>query len=219
MTVKSGKGRGSKDPAPSQAPNVPNVIEAHFPRQVDGSPGMSVSSGDIPRTNVSIAPSSYTVYSGNASFVRLSQKVAPSESERKKDGSPYLLDVCPTICGRTERSQIIPNIPWQVLQEQNVAEWRCWMFIQRWRRFAHAQIRLDFKGRCWGLHGNLLNMYKSRVKGQTHKMDKDFPPGTLPNDGSRERAYPNAKYLDRSKPRPSEDYPLVSMTSRHRIMH
>ena len=208
MTVKSGKGRGSKDPAPSQAPDVPTVIEAHFPLQAGGSPG----------TEVSSAPSSYTVYSGNASFVRLNQMVAPNESERKKDGSPYLLDICPNLCGKTEREEIIPNIPWEVLQERNVAEWRCWLFIQNWRRFAHAQIRLEFKRRCWELHGNLLNMFKDRIKGHVNKLDKDFPPGTLPNDGSRERAYPNAKYLDRSKPRPSEDYPLVSKTTRHRIM-
>ena len=207
MTVKSGKGRGSKDPAPQQAPDVPSVIQAHFTPEAGGSPGSQLS-----------VPSSYTAYSGNAAFVRLNQMAAPHQSERKKDGSPYLLDLFPDICGTTERDKIIPNIPWQVLKERNVAEWRCWMLIQKWRRFIHVQTRLDFKKKCWGNYGSILNMFKDRVKGIANKLDRDFPPGTLPDDGSRERAYPNARYLDRYQPRPSEDVPLLSHVARHRIM-
>ena len=139
MTIRSGKGRGNKEAAP---PSVPNVVVAHYSGQVDGSPSMSVSSGDNPRTSVSASPSSYAVYGGNASFVRLRQRVADTEPERKKDGSPFLTDTCPAIEGITTRSQIIEGIPWQELQALNVAEWRCWKFIQNWRLLAHEAPRL-----------------------------------------------------------------------------
>ena len=211
MPVSTGKGRGS------------------YPKQMDGSP-----SGNTQETPG--APSGSTTSGGNVAFVRLTSAVASKEverkptefetrfaplTERKPDGSPYLVDLFPNICGTTERDSIIPHIPWKVLQQQNVAEWRCWSLIQRWRRFTHFMIRLAFKRRMWGIYGDLLKMFKYRAKGWKHHLDRDFPPGTLPDDGSRERAYPNAKHIDRSKPRPSEDYdyPVVSWTSRHRIMH
>ena len=208
MTVKSGKGRGSKDPAPQQAPDVPSVIQAHFTPEAGGSPGSQLS-----------VPSSYTAYSGNAAFVRLSQTVEPYQTERKKDGSPYLVDLCPNIDGTTPRDKIIPNIPWQLLKERNTAEWRCWIIIQRWRLFMHVKERLAFKKKCGNAHGALLCMFKDRTRGVTHWLDREYPPGTLPDDGSRESAYPNAKYLDRSQPRPSEDVPRLSHVARHRIMH
>ena len=167
MTLKSGKGRGSKDPAPPPVPDVPSVIQAHFTPEAGGSPESQLS-----------VPSSYTVYTGNAAFVRLSQTVEPDQTERKKDGSPYLVDLCPSICGTTPRDQIIPYLPWQLLKERNVAEWRCWVLIQRWRLFYHVMARKAFKKKCYAHLGALLCCYKDRTRGITHYLDREFPPET-----------------------------------------
>ena len=204
---------------------------------MDGSPGESSES-----STPYLLDSPETTTSGGSHFVRLTPAAASEPAERKPakeyrtmfeiivdphgdrkpDGTPYLVDLCPNINGSTERDKIIPAFPWKVLQEQNVAEWRCWKMIQGWRRFAHSKLRLAYKRRLWGIYGDLLKMYSYRLKGWKHHLDRDFPPGTLPDDGSREQAYPNARHINRSEPRPSEDYdhPVVkSWTSRHQIMH
>ena len=134
MPVSTGKGRGSQ-------------------KKTDGSPGENP---ENPGTS-----SDMTTSGGSHVFVRLTPAAAsepverkptteyrtiPVEVEvivepvgdRKPDGTPYLVDLFPNINGTTERDKIIPSFPWKVLKEQNVAEWRCWQLIQRWRRFAHS---------------------------------------------------------------------------------
>ena len=165
MTVKSGKGRGSQDPAPPQAPDVPTVIQANF----------TSTAGESPDVQHSV-PSSYVAYSGNAAFVRLNQAVDPNLTERKKDGSPYLIDACPDIHARTERDQLLPSVPWQLLKERKTAEWRCWIFIRRWRNFANYLIRKRFKKKCFAYIGHLLDCRVSRLKGRVHYLDAEFPP-------------------------------------------
>ena len=168
MTVKSGKGRSSKDPTPQQAPDVPTVIQANFTPTAGGSPGIQPS-----------VPSSYVAYSGNAAFVRLNQLVEPDLSERKKDGSPYLIDACPDIHAKTELDQLLPNVPFQLLKERGAAEWRCWVLVRRWRNFANYLIRKEFKGKCYAYLGHLLCCRKDRTRGRVHYLDREFPPETF----------------------------------------
>ena len=216
MSAKIGKGRGSQ-------------------KKEDGSPGATP---ETPGTS-SIVSAVTVTQGGSHKFVRLTSSPEPVERQptterrpifeyvvdphgaRKPNGNPYLVDLFPNINGNTERDRILPSFTGNQLREWNAAEWRCWQLIQRWRRFAHVKIRLAHKRRLWGIYGDFLKLFKNRLKGQVHHLDRDFPPGTLPDDGSRERAYPQARHIDRSVPRPSEDFdhPVVSWTSRHRIMH
>ena len=165
MTLKSGKGRGSQDPAPVQATVAPTVVQANFTSAAGESHGHS-----------SGIPSSYVAYTGHAAFVRLNQAVDPNVTDRKPDGSPYLIDACPDIHAGTKKDELLPHTPWQLLKEHKTFRWCCWTFIRRWRNFANYLMRKRFKKKQWAYLGHLLDCRKERLKGHVHHMDRDFPP-------------------------------------------
>ena len=161
----------------------------------------------------------------------------PLMVDRKRDGSPYLIDAFPMIHGDMSRHSIIdslrgqgqhvdPEVTLKTMQDKGWGAWRCWDFIQKWKRLMHGSRRLKHKRALWHWLGELLQMYKRRTdpRGRPmHYLDWDFPPGTLPDDGSRERCYPNAKMgLDRQAPKATSSSDphgsAYSSLSRHRIM-
>ena len=163
--LKTGKGRGSQDPAPEQAIDVPTVVQANFTSAAGESHGQQPS-----------VPSSYVAYTGNAALVRLKQAVDPNVTDRKLDGSPYLIDACPDIHARTKKDELLPNVPWQLLKDNKTVEWRCWTFVRRWRNFANYLMRKRLKKRLFAYIGHLLDCRKDRLRGKVHYLDRDFPP-------------------------------------------
>ena len=61
---------------------------------------------------------------------------------RNRNGSCYLIDVCPDITGTTPKLEIKRGFPWRFLRDADFVERRTWKFIQNWRVFAHSQLRL-----------------------------------------------------------------------------
>ena len=112
------------------------------------------------------------------------------------------------------------------MRDENWGEWRCWKLIQAWRRFGHGTRRIQYKRTLWHWLGEQLQMYKRRVEPRgrpVHFIERDLPPSVLPNDGTRERCYPNAKMgLDRQAPKATSSSDphgsAYSSLSRHRIM-
>ena len=69
--------------------------------------------------------------------------------DRKSDGSCYLIDMCPPITDTTSRRELLPGVPWQLMEQMDQVEWRCWKLIQAWRRLAHGARRHKFKKGLW----------------------------------------------------------------------
>ena len=122
----------------------------------------------------------------------------------------WLLDQHPNIHAGMSRRDLRPGWDWQQLADQRTSDWKCWKFIQNWRVFTHALIRMKFMRRCWHHLGDLLKLWVARREGrQHHLMDEPID-------------FPNAWHIDRQAPAASSGDPRGSAEStksrRHRIM-
>ena len=132
---------------------------------------------------------------------------------RTRHDTIYLIDECPDITGTTPKAGVKPYFPFEFLKENDFVEWRCWWFIQRWRKLTHWVLRIKHKRRMWSLYGRFLNMIKDRREGNSlEDIWEGVPPGIVPEHRVRE-IFPNARYVDRSEPRVE-----TGNMSRHRIL-
>ena len=147
---------------------------------------------------------------GPHSHVTVLNPEAPLPGHAYATGEPrgrtWVLDQHPHIHAGTPRHELRPGTSWTLLQARLTSEWRCWRFLQNWRVFTHAAIRMKFKRRCWHHLGDLLKLWVARREDRGHNL-MDEP-----------THFPNATHVDRQldpAPATSSGDPLGS---RHRIL-
>ena len=121
-------------------------------------------------------------------------------------GRICLLDQHPHIHAGTSRRELRPGLNWNQQALQQTSEWRCWRFIQNWRVFTHAVIRMKFKRRCWHHLGDLLKLWVARREDRHHHL-MDEP-----------TYFPNATWIDRHNEHTDAASSDDLRGSRHRIL-
>ena len=130
----------------------------------------------------------------------------PQHASGEPRGRVWLLDQHPHIHAGMSRRELRPGLNWNQLALQQTSDWKCWKFIQSWRVFTHAVIRMKFMRRCWHHLGDLLKLWVARREGKRHHL-MDEP-----------TYFPEASHVDRQLaplPATSSGDPLGS---RHRIL-
>ena len=130
------------------------------------------------------------------------QAYAPGEPR----GRTWVMDQHPHIHAGTSRRELRPGLNWNQLALQQTSEWRCWKFIQNWRVFTHAVLRMKFKRRCWHHLGDLLKLWVARREDKKHHL-MDEP-----------TYFPNAKWIARHSEHTDAASSDDLRGSRHRIL-
>ena len=119
----------------------------------------------------------------------------------------WVMDEHPHIHAGTPRHELRPGTSWTLLQARLTSEWRCWRFLQNWRVFTHAVIRMKFKRRCWHHLGDLLKLWVARREDKKHHL-MDEP-----------TYFPNATWIDRySEHEDAASSDDLRGSHRHRIL-
>ena len=147
---------------------------------------------------------------GPHSHVTVLTPEAPLPSHMHASGEPrgrvWLLDQHPHIHAGMSRRELRPGWNSNQLALQQTSDWKCWKFIQNWRVFTHAVIRMKFKRRCWHHFGDLLKLWVARREDRNHHL-MDEP-----------TYFPNATWIDRHSEYSGAASSHDLRGSRHRIL-